>query len=380
MHQVVAIAGLALIFVVLWDGFETIILPRRVTRKVRLTRLFYRSTWAPWSAAARLLPVGKRRESFLSFYGPLSVLLLVSVWALGLILGFGLLHWGAGSAVMVNTGTPSFSADLYLSGTTFFTLGIGDVTPRTPLAKVLTVAEAGMGFGFLAVVIGYLPVIYQAFSRREANISLLDARAGSPPTAGELLRRHSHEHGMEALRQLLLEWEHWSAEILESHLSYPLLAYFRSQHNNQSWLSALTTILDSSALVIASLEGACERQAELTFAMARHVVVDLAQIFSKPSRKLGPDRLPPVELARLRAYLKGAGLRLREGQAADERLRELRFLYEPYVEALSSALLLPVAPWLAETRKKDNWETSGWDRTLHSQREEFLQAPDEEHF
>ena len=380
MHPLVGIAGIVLLFVVLWDGFETIVLPRRVTRKVRLTRLFYRATWAPWSAVARLLPVGRRRESFLSFYGPLSVLLLLSVWAIGLILGFGLLHWAAGSAVMMSSGTPSFAADLYLSGTTFFTLGIGDVTPRTALAKVLTVAEAGMGFGFLAMVIGYLPVIYQAFSRREANISLLDARAGSPPTAGELLRRHSHDDGMEALRVLLLEWEHWSAEMLESHLSYPLLAYFRSQHNNQSWLSALTAILDANALVIAGLEGACERQAELTFAMARHVVVDLAQIFSKPPRRLIRDRLPPAQLARLRSYLKDAGLRLREDRAADERLRELRFLYEPYVEALSSALLLPLAPWLAETPKKDNWETSGWDRALRAQREEFVQAPEEEHF
>jgi len=294
-----AVLGFGLIWIVLWDAFETIVLPRRVTRKFRLTRLFYRSSWIPWSATVRRLFQGKTREPYLSFYGPLSLLMLIIVWAVGLVFGFALLHASLGSAINPPQSNHGFPTDLYLSGTTLFTLGMGDVTPATPLARALTVIEAGMGFGFLAIVIGYLPVIYQSFSRREVNISLLDARAGSPPTAAELLRRHTHDHGMEALAELLREWERWSADLLESHLSYPVLAYFRSQHNNQSWLAALTTILDTSALTIVGIEGSCQRQAELTFAMARHAVVDLAQIFSTPPRDLQFDRLPPDELRRL---------------------------------------------------------------------------------
>ena len=267
MRWVIGAVGASLFGAVLLDAFETIILPRRVSRRFRITRLFYRSTWLPWRATARLLPA-KRREAFLSFFGPLSLLALLSVWAVGIVLAFGMVQWAAGSALAMTGGSPDFGADIYLSGTTFFTLGLGDVVPRTTIAKTLTVIEAGTGFAFLASVIGYLPVIYQAFSRREATISLLDARAGSPPTATELLWRHREDEQHDALRELLHEWERWAAEVLESHLSYPALAYFRSQHNNQSWLAALTTILDASALVMVGLEGWCVRQAELTFAMA----------------------------------------------------------------------------------------------------------------
>ena len=80
------------------------------------------------------------------------------------------------------------------------------------------------------------------------------------------------------LDQILRDWERWAAEVLESHLSYPALSFFRSQHNNQSWLGALITILDGSALVIAGVDGLRNEQAKITFAMARHAVVDLAQV------------------------------------------------------------------------------------------------------
>jgi hypothetical protein len=357
MAILTAILGVVLICIILWDAFETIVLPRRVTRKIRLTRLFYRNTWLAWSAVARLMPAGKGREAYRSIFGPLSLLLLM-VWAAGLVGGFACLHWGLGSLLNAPEATIGFGTDMYLSGTTFFTLGLGDITPRNPLARVLTVGEAGVGFGFLALMIGYLLVIYQAFSRREVSITLLDARAGSPPTAAELLRRHGHARGMEELQQLLHEWERWAAELLESHLSYPVLAHFHSQHDNQSWLAALTTILDTSALLIVGVEGACQRQAELTFAMARHAVVDLAQILSSPPRQPERDRLSIAALEHVRSTLAAAGLRLREGSTADQKLAELRQMYEPYVVAMSRYLGLTVPSWLVETQSKDNWQTT----------------------
>ena len=162
------------------------------------------------------------------------------------------------------------------------------VRDRSPLA----VLEAGMGFGFLGTVIGYLPTIYSSFSRREIEISLLDARAGSPPTAAELLARFGNPPQQEVLDQIFRAWERWAAEVLESHLSYPALSFFRSQHNNQSWLGALTTILDASALVIAGVDGLRNDQAKITFAMARHAVVDLAQVVYARYDPNVPDRLP----------------------------------------------------------------------------------------
>lgn len=357
------LAGAAIFLIVVWDAFEAIILPRRVTRKFRLTRLFYKSTWSVWKSVMCLVTSRKRREALLGFFGPLSLLVLVAVWAVGLVLGFGLMQYGAGSAVNMAGGEPSFLTDIYLSGTTFFTLGLGDVIPRSGLARALVVTEAGFGFGFLAAVIGYLPFIYGSFSEREVDISLLDSRAGTPPTAGELLRRHSYPHGQEALRELLKDWERWSAELMESHLSYPVLAYFRSQHDNQSWIASLAAILDTCALVMVGIEGACEKQAELTFAIARHAVADLSQVFGTAPASLPNDRLPAAELRHIRDILAQHGLQLRDGQEADLRLNELRRMYEPYIHSLAGYLNQTLPPWIPQKRGKDNWQTTAWGQS-----------------
>jgi hypothetical protein len=360
---VAAIAGFVLLGTVLWDAFETVVLPRRVSRRFRLTRLFYRATWAPFARSAVLFKVVNRREAYLSLYGPLSLVLLLALWAAGLVTAFALLHYGAGSAVALSRERPGLLLDFYMSGSTFFTLGLGDVAPVAWRSRAVTIVEAGMGFGFLALVIGYFPVTYQAFSARETSISLLDARAGSPPSAGELLRRHRGEEGLRALESVLHEWENWAAELLETHLSYPMLAYFRSQHSNESWIAALTTILDACALLITGAEGAIARQARLTFAIARHAVVDLAQVFSTPPEGSAADRLPAPVLARLRADLEAAGLPLAQGPEVEVRLADLRRMYEPYAIALSRHLLQPLPEWHYEKRRRDNWQTSAWDKT-----------------
>ena len=380
MSILLAGLGVAIILIVLGDAFETIVLPRRVTRPVSLARLFYQCTWLSWSVAVRSISSGKRQETYLSFYGPLSLLLLLILWATGLIIGFALLLWASGSAIKTPEGTATFSSYLYLSGTSFFTLGLGDVIPNSPLARGLIAFEAGMGFGFLALVIGYLPVLSQSFSRREVNISLLDARAGSPPTAAEMLRRHSHDRGLEDLQKLFHEWERWSADLLESHLSYPVLAYFRSHHDNQAWLGALTAILDASAFAIVSLEGPCERQAQLTFAITRHAIVDLAQLFNCPPHKPKHDRLPLDELSRIRTTLTEAGLKLREGNVVDQKLSELRRMYEPYIYSLSNYLKIAIPPWLPKAGHIDNWQTSAWGRSKGFQIDDLLGEGHDEHF
>jgi Ion channel len=362
MTYIIAVLGFMLLSMVLWDAFVVIILPRRVWHYVGFARVFYRSTWRPWSAVAPWMRDDQRRETYLSIFGPLSLLLLLGVWATGLVAGFAMVHRGLGTPLNVAPGSVPFSTYLYLSGTTFFTLGLGDVTPLGPLGRALVVVEAAIGFGFLAATISYLPILYQAFSRREVSISLLDARAGSPPSAGELLRRHGQD--MPELGQLLYDWERWSAELLESHLSYAVLAYFRSQHTHQSWLAALTAILDACALVMAGVNGGPTRQAQLTFAMARHAVVDLAQIFIRSPQALAPDRLPPASVTALRTMLADAGVTLQEGVAAEQKLRELRQMYEPYVQALSEFLLMTLPPWFRVTVMPDSWQTSAWEKII----------------
>jgi hypothetical protein len=351
-------AGALLILIVLWDAFETTVLPRRVSRRFRLTRIFYRTTWAPFRAIACGIPFGNPRENFLSIFGPLSLILLLVTWAFGLIVAFAMLHWGLGSRLTLPAGISGFRADLYLSGTTFFTLGLGDVAPTSGASRALTVVEGGMGFGFLALVIGYLPILSQAFSRREATIALLDARAGSPPTAAELLRRHGSAEGAEALMELFREWERWSAELLESHVSFPVLAYYRSQHDNQSWVAALTTILDVCSLVVAGIDAAPKRDARLAFAMARHAVVDLARVFNRDPLASQPDRLPEAELARLKQSLAESGMPLKSDPGVAQHLLHQRQMYEPYVHALSEFLLMPLPAWLPPAGAKDNWQVT----------------------
>jgi hypothetical protein len=361
MFIVMGLIGLALIVVVLWDVFETIVLPRRVTRRFRLTRAFYRSIWSPWSAIARRLHRSKKRETFLSVFGPLSLLMLLILWAVTLVFGFALLHWAFGSHVYTSNGPAGFFTDVYYSGTTFFTLGLGDISPIGSAARAMTVIEASLGLGLLALVIGYFPVLYQAFSRREVNISMLDARAGTPPTAAELLRRHQEGQSLENLDQLLRDWEMWAADLMESHLSYPVLCFFRSQHDNQSWLAALNTVLDACSLVMVGIDGIPKWQAQLTFKMARHAVVDISQIFNVSPVKQDGARLSKEDLATLRLALSESGVALRNEEGDEATLEELRAMYEPYTNVLSRYLMMPLPGWLPKARASDNWQTSAWE-------------------
>ncbi|HET7840241.1 MAG TPA: potassium channel family protein [Terriglobia bacterium] len=357
--------GVILLAVILWDAFETIILPRRVTRRIRLARMFYKYTWLPWRLVASRMKPGKWREGFLGVYGPLSVLTLFAVWAVGLIFAFGMMQW---SVSALQSGAESYWTELYFSGTTFFTLGLGDIAPHTSPARVITVLETGTGFGFLAVVISYLPVLYGAFSKREVNISLLDARAGSPPTAAELLRRHARQKNLAALDDYLRAWEIWAAELMESHLSYPVLCYFRSQHNNQSWVAALAAILDTCAVLIANTEGSeavegeLRWQAELTFAICRHALVDLAQAMNIPPHAVPAERLDAATSAELREMLGARGAELCKAREGDASLKRMREMYEPFLFGFSDRLLMPLPGWSPARTSADNWRTSAWGK------------------
>jgi Ion channel len=306
MHPSGFVAGAALILLVFWEALETIVYPRRVSRKFRLTRVSYRATSPPWRALARLVPPGEGREILVSVYGPLSLLALLLVWAVLLVMGFALLHWGGGSQLQAPADLRGFAADVCFSGATLFTLTLGDMTPVSKLERLLTMLEAGTGIALPAMVIGYLPSLSQAFSRREVNVTLLDARAGSPPSAGELLIRQTGPGAGEALAQLLEQWDRWAAELLQTHVSFPVLAYYRSQHQNESWVAALTTILDVCALILAGLEPGPVRPARRTFAMACHTAIDLSRGFRLTVPPFDAGRLSGVDLARLRQVLRGA--------------------------------------------------------------------------
>jgi len=352
------LAGVGAIATVLWDAFETVVLPRTVTRSLRLARLYFRATWRIWTRLAQRVAADNRRERILAVYGPLSLVGLLGVWAVALVFGFAALHWSIGSQLVTISGRPAvFIDDVYMSGTTFFTLGLGDVHPVSRIAQLLTVTEAGIGFGFLAIVIAYFPVLYQSFSRREVQLTLLDAWAGSPPAAAEVLRRLGEAGELKRLDAFLEHWERWCSEILEGHISYPIVAFFRSQHQKQSWVSALTTVLDVSALAIAGIDGVSAWRARVTFAIARHAAVDLSQVLGARPEASG-DRLPDEALERMFQQLDTAGIRANRSVAAAATLRELRRSYEPYVSGLARALMMPLPAWWREQPRRDNWQTS----------------------
>jgi hypothetical protein len=355
MELLAALVGILLVGGVLRDAFETIVLPRRVSG-VRLSKVFYRLSWKPWRAIARRLPPSDRRETFLSVYGPLSLLFLLVLWAVLLIGGFALLLWAANFG-----GGLSLFGHLYVSGTTFTTLGLGDFVPHTDLARLVMVVEAGTGFGFLAVVISYLPILYQSFAGRETAISMLDEWAGSPPSAGTLFRRAVRYGARDELQPLLVRWEEWTADLLESHLSYQVLSYFRSQHENQSWLAALTAILDFASVSQAVRTEGNVWPAKRLYAIGRHALGDLSQILQAAPRFDAPDRVHDHDLETLHEELLAVGFEV-DLETFRERVNMLRKGYEPYAFALSEELLMDLPPWLPpDDGRKDNWETTAWE-------------------
>jgi hypothetical protein len=380
MSILIVLASVALIGFVLHDGFEVMLLPRRVSREFRITRFYYVAAWRVWRWLADRLGAGKRREVWLSWFGPSSVVLLFGLWAVILIGAFGAIHQAVGTPMNTPGDRPPGWGDyLYFSGVTFFTLGFGDLSPQQPIGRALAVFEAGIGFAFLAVVISYLPVFYQAFSKREATISLLDARAGSPPSASSLLLRIAPGRNFAALDRFLQEWERFAAEVLEGQLSFPLLSYYRSQHDNQSWLAAMTMILDASALTIAALKDVDPYQPQLTFAMSRHAVVDLAQVFGAQPVEPEVDRLSSDSLLSLLDELEFAGLDLRDRPGIEAKLVELRRMYEPFVNALSRHLVLKLPPFRVEGHVVDNWQTSAWMRRTRGIGKLALAEPGDDH-
>ena len=300
------------------------------------------------------------QQQFLAMFGPLSLLTLFMLWVSGLIAAFALWHWALARPLGDEPGSPSLASCAYLSGETLFTLGYGDLAPTGWIGRFLSVVESGLGFGFMAVIIGYLPVLYQAFSRREQLIALLDARAGSPPTAGELIRRLAKTGKISEIDSLLWEWERWSADLLEAQLSFPVLAYYRSQHDNQNWLAGLATMLDTCSVLLANVRDINHYQVQVTFAMARHAAVDLALIFRAPP---GPRQVERVSDERYCPFLKelaALGVRVDEAGSPSHSLSELRAMYEPLLEGLASYFCFDVPPIVAAEVAADNWQRSPW--------------------
>ena len=362
MRWLIAIPSLALILLMLGEFFLSFLSPQRVRREPRVARWLIVRSWRMWRAVANRFG-GDDRETWLGFFGPLGLLIQLGVWVTGLVVGFMGLHYAFNSELA--SGGTGFGDYLYYSTASFFSAAT-NLQAASGADRMIEIAEAICGYLVLFGAIGYLPALFQAYSRREVAVSQLDPRAGSPPSSGTLLYRTAKRAGWVELDSYLADWENWAAELMETHLSYPLLAFYRSQHVNQNWLSALVTVLDASAFAIAI---APERTpaAEVTFAIGRHALADLAHTFRAQSREPDRDRLTAADFERLRLKLGDAGVEVNDPESR-AKLDELTDLYEPYAEALSQALALPLPVWVRDERT-ENWRITAWrtrdERALH---------------
>lgn len=336
------LAPLAGLFIILWtllDAFEQVILPRSDSHPFRISSLILRFTWPPWRAVARRIKWAGRRSQFLSYYGPLSVLVLLGAWGGALITGFALGRWTRGEG--------SFVARFYISGSNFFTLGLSR-PPQSGFAMVVTVLEAGIGLAFLAAIIGYLPVYYSAYSQREAFIPRYQSLAGNPPTGGEVIRCLLSVGDKSLTLEFLLAIQSWAANVLQSHRAYKLVAMYRSQKGNSSWLAVLVSILDANAVALTLLPDGPLPGAQAAMDVSRRVATDLVEAFGLKPEPLREDRLPREAFLTLYRALASSGRPLRDDAEFEAMLGKVRATYEPCVCALADFLLVKMPPWIID--------------------------------
>jgi hypothetical protein len=331
MRVIAGVAGVLLIALMLSEFFVTFLLPRRVRRDPRIARSFNRLLWRPWRALARRLSPAAA-DTWLGLFGPLALLVNLAVWALGLLIGFGLLEYAVG-------GPPFWSRFLISSGL-FISAGAAGGSTGVHIVELF---EAATGVGVLFIVIGYMPSVYVAFSRRETAVSQLATRGGSPPAAATLLHRAAGRERWRDLERDLQSWEEWAAELMETHLSYPLLAWYRSQHVNQNWLAALTAMVDVAAFVKTTVANEDVEAADITFRIGRHALADLALQFRLEPIEV--DRLSDEDFDDLFAVVERSAVANVDRDTARRRLDRLRREYEPNAQALSEFLVLDLPPW-----------------------------------
>jgi hypothetical protein len=360
--------GILLVLAVLWDGFESMVMTRNVTLRWRISRIFYLSTRPHYFNVVRRMKNQRLKNAALMSYTPGSLLLLIALWACLIILGYALINFGF--QIPHREGSFDFPSALYYSGVTFLTLGYGDLAPITGGGRFLAVVEAGSGFVFLAIVIGYLPVMYAVVQRREYAIILLDSKASSDPTGFELIRRHAAAGAISELTPFLAKYEQWGAEMLEAYLAYPITALYRSQHDDQSWVRAATAIMDACALIKSSFEPVDKEtrvlifQAGATFASLRHVMVDLAYLIKMPPQSECAKRLSEIDYAWLMSELQSLELPILPNR---EKLNEIRMMYEPYALSLGHGLIMEPPVWRRHKVEPDNWQIAAWDGGKHPQ-------------
>jgi hypothetical protein len=344
MRWIALPAGIVLLLWTLIDVFRTLVMPRAARGRIRLSRVLFQPMWRPWRWLGVRRKTVQARERVLSAAAPFFFFVLLIGWGFLALLSYALILWSPAFVHGMGNGDTSFGYAMYASGTSLFTLGFGGGV-ATGWTRAFVVLEGATGLGLVAVVIAYLPVLYQAFNRREVGVLLLDARAGSPPSGPELLHRMGSAGATSSLPELFGEWERWAADVLETHLSYPLLAFFRSPHDQTSWITALGSVLDAATLVLTAVDDEPDEHARLMYGTGVHAIEDLFYYFRLTAREPTIQR---DEFEDVLHDMKDDGYSIRPVDDAFARFTEKRAKYAPRLDAVAVLLAAPPAQWIGD--------------------------------
>jgi hypothetical protein len=338
------ILGLVLLGGTFYDLFQSVVLPRPSVRKVQLARTVIRPLWRVWKWLLNRGTRIEQSERRLAAFGPISLLTLFLIWALSLVLGYGLVLDGLGDQFRPNLN--NFLTSFYVSATTLVPLSYGDFVPEQGLARLVIIAESATGVALAALAITLLFELYGSFRSREEAVVALDALAGAPPSAVQLLETAADKTMDGALKETFDEWRRWSAMVLESHLAYPLLVYFRSSHDNEAWINSFAAVMDAASLVMSSTDSPARGAAKLMFTVGNHLVEDLSWVF-----RLQVEPNPIIEKAEYQAAiarLRAAGYAIHDGDEAWDKFSHFRSKYASALNLMAQYLLAPPAQWVGD--------------------------------
>ena len=342
MDAVALILGLFLLALTFWDLFQTIVVPRPTPGWFRIGRYLVRGSWRVLRTVRDGRP-GRSYDRVLGLFAPAAALALLVAWLVTLIVGYGLVLYALRD--QLRPVPPDLGSTVYFAATSVLTLGFGDIVADGALARAVITVAAISGLGVVALVVTFLFSLYGSYQRREMRVVTLQASAGAPPSAVALLETYAYLDLVERFPDLFRDWQTWAAEVLDSHVAYPLLGFFRSSHDNLSWISALGTMLDTSSLVLTTIEGIPRGDAKLFKRMGGHLVED---IFNLGFQSGAPTPLDRSAFDAACDRLEGAGYVLVPRDVAWPAFEAARATYSSRLEAMASYWATPAAQWLGD--------------------------------
>jgi hypothetical protein len=336
----ILVAGAALLAVTLWDIFQSIVVPRPSPGELRLARYVIATAWRAWRAFGLRKPAGEARDAFLGLFAPGAAILLFAMWLAVIIFADALMLWALRSEIHPTPGN-LFEA-VYFAGTSLLTIGFGEIVADGVLSRIIVLVAAATGLGVVALVITFIFSLFASYQRREVMVVMLSARAKTPPSAVTLLETYARLDMGRQLPRLFREWEVWSAEVLDSHVAYPLLGYFRSSHDNISWISALGAVLDAASLVVTTIRGVPSGQAEMLLRLGAHLVEDISNYIGQPGDGSAVDR---EGFSAAHERLVNAGYDVVPVDHAWRAFERVRRTYAGRLEALADYWATPAPSW-----------------------------------